>query len=749
VTPPALRTGRRLAALAVVAALAAAAGLGFQRVFGLPPVIPVVAVAAVAPVLVSLLVSGVWRPPAPAPDARAAPAVRPAGPLWLAIVAQVVVWFAVVAGTLYRDAFAGGPSGLLVAIASGLRNSYRAMLTTILPAPARPELLIGAQVVVWLAAFVGAEIALRTRTAAAPAVPAVAAFGVALVLGVDGPGSNLPLAAALVALTLVLLLLRSADRLGRLAAGLPSALVIAAVAAVVAPYLPASGTPYDPREHVQAPPPQQRDSISPLDRVSAWLENPGEPLFTVRANAAENWRLAVLDTFDGATWTSSGHFMPSGSRVPAATPADGGGRGARTTVTQRITLRDLPGVWLPAADRPRSVTGIPVTVDPASGVVTAAGTPHAGQSYDVTSAARDYSADELARAVPASDAAARAATVLPSSAGGQKAPQVARFQRLAQRATAGADSPFAQAVKLADYLRTHGTYDVRTPPGHTYRHLDFFLNVTHHGTSEQFGTAYAVLARTLGLPTRVVVGFRPGRQVNGSWQVDSGDVLVWPEVDFSGLGWVPFFPTPERQSSSRQSQSVPVGQTQQKLEKQQQSAESRAKGRAHARRPQQPHHPAAHHRTTAPPSTPWWWYAAGAGAAAVLAYLIAIALVPALRRYRRRRSPRPGDRVLGAWHQTLDHLTDVGLPRSRALTGHEVAGFAHRTIGDAAQAHLRPLADLVNRTRYAPPDLAAQEPDAEAAWHHTKAINHLVTKTKGPFRRTARRLHPRTLRPRR
>nr|WP_246560245.1 transglutaminase-like domain-containing protein [Kitasatospora kifunensis] len=38
---------------------------------------------------------------------------------------------------------------------------------------------------------------------------------------------------------------------------------------------------------------------------------------------------------------------------------------------------------------------------------------------------------------------------------------------------------------------------------------------SHRGTSEQFATAFAVLARTLNLPTRVVVGFKPGLPADG------------------------------------------------------------------------------------------------------------------------------------------------------------------------------------------------------------------------------------------
>jgi hypothetical protein len=95
----------------------------------------------------------------------------------------------------------------------------------------------------------------------------------------------------------------------------------------------------------------------------------------------------------------------------------------------------------------------------------------------------------------------------------------------------------------------------------------------------------------------------------------------------------------------------------------------------------------------------------------------------------------------------LEHLADVGLSTARTLTAHEVATFGGRSVGDGALNHLGPLADLVNRARFAgaPPDPGA----AEEAWRHSDAVGRLVTARAGRTRRLRRRLHPRSLRPRR
>ncbi|MCW2948321.1 MAG: hypothetical protein JWR24_5038 [Actinoallomurus sp.] len=711
--PPAGAGLRLIGALVIVAALAASAGLAFHRVFAFGDLGPVVAVAAVLPVLLSALTS--W------------PRRRP-WPLWTSIAATVAGWTLVAGLTLFDGDF--------VAVGGALRDSWTGTLTSLLPAPGRPELLVLPHVLVWLAAAAGTESVLRSEAKAVPALPAVAVFGVALLLGVGGPGSNLPVAAAVVGLVAVLMIVRNGGRPGWMLAGVPAAVAVGLLAAAAGPFLPVAGAPYDPRESVKAPPPQQRDSVSPLDRVSAWLQTPDQQMFTVHAGAPENWRLAVLDRFDGVTWTCGGNFVPAGNRIPAV------GHAGRTRVEQRFTIQDLPGVWVPAADRPQTIKGLAVTADPASGVLTSAQLLRSGQAYTVTSMVRDYNAGELAGAQPARDAEARAATDLPESPGTTaKDAEVPAFRKIAQEVTQDQGSAFQRAAKLADYLRTTARYDVTGLPGHTYAQLTYFL-AHKSGTSEQFATAYAVMARSIGLPTRVVVGFRPGVGGNGVFQVRSGDVLVWPEVDFSGLGWVPFYPTPEEEGRSGQPGSVPTGETQQKLEAAQKNAASQKKGNGSGIGKQPPPKPPVGRKAQGKP-TPWWVYGLAGAAAVPVVYLLAVLIVPVLRRRRRRTGSTPAEQITGAWQQTVETLHAVGLPPVAALTAHEVAGFGSRTV-TGAEGHLRPLADLVNRAEYAaaPPGPAA----AEAAWRHTDRIGELVGQATGPMRRIGRRLHPRSLR---
>src|SRR5262249_7451849 len=142
-------------------------------------------------------------------------------------------------------------------------------------------------------------------------------------------------------------------------------------------------------------------------------------------------------------------------------------------------------------------------------------------------------------------------------------------------------------------------------------------------------------------------------------------------------------------------------------------------------------------REPAPASTPWWIYGLAAAAALPVLYLLAVLILPVLRRRRRPTAATPAERIAGAWEQTVETPPGAGLPAAPALTAHEVAGFGSRPVS-GADPHLRPLADLVNRSEYAerPPSPEA----AEAAWLYTDQIGRLVAGAAGPFRRIGRRL---------
>jgi transglutaminase-like putative cysteine protease len=70
-----------------------------------------------------------------------------------------------------------------------------------------------------------------------------------------------------------------------------------------------------------------------------------------------------------------------------------------------------------------------------------------------------------------------------------------------------------------------------------------FLTRTKVGFCQHYSSAMAVMARTLGIPARIGVGYRSGtRQADGSYLVQTDDIHVWVEVLFPGYGWLQFEP---------------------------------------------------------------------------------------------------------------------------------------------------------------------------------------------------------------
>jgi transglutaminase-like putative cysteine protease len=682
--------------LVAVAALAGVAGWGFQRVFAPADLVPAVPVAAVVPALVA----GLLR----------------SRPLWLSLLANLLLWLVSTVTLVYGDV----RPAVLPRVAGDLASSWHALLSTLLPAPGEPSLLVLVHSLVWLAGVAGAELVARTRSRGVPGLPAVAVFGVAVLLGVDGPGSNLPVAAALLALLAVLSLLADDRPPVWIAAGVPALAVLAGLALLVGPVLPLAREPYNPRTGADVPPPVRFESVSPLDRVSAWLQQPETDLFTVRADRPLNWRLAVLDRYDGVRWTTTARFQPTGGRVPTG---DAAARGY--AVDQTITLHGLRDRWLPAAERPAWISGADrVATDTESGTLVATRDPADGLTYQVSSHVGQPSPEELRAAVPAGEPALLA---FPDG------PQEAAFRTLAQRATEGATIPYQQADQLKDFMRSAAKYDISAPPGHSLPSLNYFLRDSRRGTSEQFAATYALLARTLGLPSRVVVGFRPGEAKDGAYHVRTGDVLAWAEVKFQDIGWLAFDPTPPR-SGSRDRHDVVSA-----VEKDRQRVTEQL-GKATENKPRPSTRPTSGQDRTRGAGAPTWALGAVAGAALVVAYPVLGTVLPWWRRRRRRTAGDAGGRVAGAWRQTCD---DLGLAGETALTAEEVAVRGTSVHGREIASHLLPLADISNFADFAPDEVSHR--DADEAWRHSDAVRRLVARRTPAVRRVRRRLHPRTL----
>ncbi len=281
-----------------------------------------------------------------------------------------------------------------------------------------------------------------------------------------------------------------------------------------------------------------RSVPSPIaDLQTRLLQDDLLPVFTVASPVPSYWRLTSLDTFTGAQWQSTDSYTGTSGRLPGqpTLPA--------REVTAQFHIQNLDSIWMPTAFNPTAVAGGGhVSWDPVSSSLLAAKSTSNGLAYRLTSyqylATLDPTQLNAAGAAPAG---LPTYLTLPSSV-------PARVRRLAASivAAAHAQTEYQKAIALQDYFQgPQFHYSLRPiSDGSGNAALSTFLFDTQTGYCQQFAGAYAVLARAVGLPTRLAVGFATGlRDSQGVYHVTDSDAHTWPEVYFRQLGWLPFEPT--------------------------------------------------------------------------------------------------------------------------------------------------------------------------------------------------------------
>lgn len=729
-------TRRRAVEVGLVALVGALAGLQFGRVFGTGAVV-VATVGAAAGAAIAAAVCGIGRDRPMVLD------------LAISLVAMVLFTCAVAPHSPPPLPTPQNLSGM----ADGLVNGWARILSTSLPVRPDPALLAIVPVSTWVTTWFGAELVRRTRSVVWPVVPPLLTFLLATFLGIGGAGGGVVVSLAFAASGLALIAVRSAAlRSGgveairpegepsRTGAQVVTALVaFAVVAGVVAAAIPGlramAREPYDPRADRPLPL-EDLSSLSPLSTLKAELKRPPAPVFTVAFTRPDGSsvdpgaeplvRLTVLDSYDGNSWRGGGDYFVTGENVPDDEPPPA----TSVEIGQDVTIAGLDSVWLPAAARPMQILGADaVGANPETGVLVHRGTT-AGYHYRVRSAVPVITPqDVLGTGVDTTrpDRYTQVPVGVPDT-----------ITSLARDATTGVGDPYQKLAAIETYLRDNFTYSLDAPTGHSLGQLSKkFLVGGGAGTAEQFSATFALMARSLGYPARIVVGYRPGAPgPDGVVQVMSSDLFAWPEVAFAGVGWIPFDPTPVPGIA-------PAAETLQ-TEVQTPDAETPTAGPGEGAQSEVP--PETTTAAESPRQTPWWvWVLVGVGAALVCC-LAAAGLLFALRRRRtasRRQAPDLRVRVAGAWAEALD-LVDIAYANGRdtsAMTAHEVAEFAVEHAGVEAARRLVPLGHLA--------DIALFDPDgpdrtqAAQAWTHLDDLESLLEDHTKGMRRIRLTLDPR------
>lgn len=122
-----------------------------------------------------------------------------------------------------------------------------------------------------------------------------------------------------------------------------------------------------------------------------------------------------------------------------------------------------------------------------------------------------------------------------------------RVRILAEQLTKGCENDYDKLKAIETYLNqlSYTTRIGKTPGGEDF--VDYFLFHQKKGYCTYFASAFGVLGRCVGIPTRYVEGFIVDYEnidSSGAYNVDSGSAHSWVEAYLEGIGWIPFEPTP-------------------------------------------------------------------------------------------------------------------------------------------------------------------------------------------------------------
>jgi protein-glutamine gamma-glutamyltransferase len=120
------------------------------------------------------------------------------------------------------------------------------------------------------------------------------------------------------------------------------------------------------------------------------------------------------------------------------------------------------------------------------------------------------------------------------------------IRELAESVTAEKPDALAKAAAIERFLKSRYSYTLKNPSGGRADPVRHFLFESKAGHCEYFATAQALMMRSVGIPTRLVNGFRAGEYSRWSneFVVRQSDAHSWVEGYIPGIGWIDFDATP-------------------------------------------------------------------------------------------------------------------------------------------------------------------------------------------------------------
>ena len=260
-------------------------------------------------------------------------------------------------------------------------------------------------------------------------------------------------------------------------------------------------------------------------------------------------RATTLSRFEGGVWEPDRAQTVSLESERAFGEIDHTDQIRVSEYTTKVDVVNLDSPWAPVPYPAVGVTGLRGLwgAVPYNHTVATTSDSTMGQSYEVRSILPRPTLEQV-RAAAAVGAQVRDETTelptgIPPSIG-----------ELAAQVTAEATNDYDRLTALQRWFRGGDfTYSLDAPveegfDGSGADAVARFLEV-RQGYCVHFASAFALMARTLNMPSRIVVGYLPGTPTTDSidgqpvFTVMSSQLHAWPEVYFQGIGWIPFEPT--------------------------------------------------------------------------------------------------------------------------------------------------------------------------------------------------------------
>lgn len=480
-----------------------------------------------------------------------------------------------------------------------------------------------------------------------------------------------------------------------------------------------------------------------------------EPVFVVDGlEPGDTLRLAAMDSYTGRLWNvarpdggaavggaADGGYAIVGSTLPVPELADLGG--ARSIEVEVVAYSD---VWLPTVgygsrlellDRGSVERAGDVRYNPAAGTAVLTSGAGEGTRYRLESRVQVQPEDADLVDVPVARLALPPVENLPDVVAAK-----------AEEYAGEASSPIEQLRNVERALKTTGFLShglasdaVASRAGHgADRLIELFTRSRMVGDEEQYAAAMALMARQLGYPSRVVMGYAPDvAEDDGAVEVLGGDVTAWVEVPFEGVGWIAFHPTPDNvdvpQEQTPKPKSEPQPQVRQPPRAEQAPDELLTATEIDDTDDEDRDRP---FRLPA-----WAWVAiASIGIPAALLLLPMLVVAIAKRRRRAIRLRGTADRrVAGAWEELVDRYAELGFEPPERSSRLQTARALERQLDEqglaevrlAGRAPLSAIAATVDRDVFGGEEVASAS--VERRWTEAEAAAAAVAAAAGRMRR--------------